>query len=386
MSRRHEPATDTFAVITGGGTAGHVLPALAIADALVAAGHEQASILYVGARRGAERELLPPTGYDHALLDVVGLQRSLSPRNLAFLPKLVIATARAVRLLGRRRPRVVVNVGGYASFPASFAALLRRIPVVVVSYDRRPGLVSRLIARRAAASAVAFEGSTLPRATYTGAPVRRSIATLDRVARRPEARRALDLPADRFVIGVTCGSLGAQAVNDAVAGLVERWAGRFDVAIHHAVGQRFLATAASARDGSDGILYRVTGFERRIDDLYAAADLMITRAGAGTIAELAATGTPAIVVPWPGAAEHHQLDNARMLSDAGAAVLLEQHQLTVERLAAEIERLLADDGALAAVAAAAYASGAMHRSTALVELVEDVVRTPSSRAAGSGRR
>jgi len=268
-----------------------------------------------------------------------------------------------------------VNVGGYASFPASLAALLRRVPVVVVSYDRRPGLVSRLIARRAAATAVAFEGSTLPRARHTGAPVRREIATMDRAARRASARAALDLPADRFVVGVACGSLGAQAVNDTVTALVARWSGRSDLAVVHAVGERFMSRAAPARDGGDGILYRVTGFEPRIADLYAAADLMVTRGGAGTIAELAATGTPAIVVPWPGAAGNHQVDNAKVLSDVGAALLVEQPDLTVDRLAADIERLQSRPEELAGIAAAAYAAGAAHRSDAIVRLVEEVARS-----------
>ena len=147
-----------FAVVTGGGTSGHVLPALAIADALVAAGHPRDDLHYIGTQRGFETTLLPPTGYPHTLLDVVGLQRSLSRRNLSFAPKLWRSTKDAKQLLGRLGPRVVVNVGGYASFPATWAARRMRIPYVVVSYDRRPGLVSKLLARKATACAVAFPG------------------------------------------------------------------------------------------------------------------------------------------------------------------------------------------------------------------------------------
>ena len=130
-----------YAVVTGGGTSGHALAALAVADALVARGHERDSIHYVGATRGVERRLLPPTGYDSTLLDVTGLQRSMSIRNLAFFPKLVASTWQARRLIRELSPKVIVNVGGYASFPATAAALLNRVPYVVVSYDRRPGLV-----------------------------------------------------------------------------------------------------------------------------------------------------------------------------------------------------------------------------------------------------
>ena len=364
----------TYAVVTGGGTSGHVLPALAIADALVAAGHARESLHYVGTSRGVETTLLPPTGLPHTLLDVVGLQRSLSRRNLAFLPKLVRACRRAKRLLRELQPSVVVNVGGYASFPATWAARRLRIPYVVVSYDRRPGLVSKVMARRAAVCAVAFPGSTLPHAELTGAPVRREMVTLDRAAERSTAREALGLPHDRFVVAVMCGSQGAAVVNRVVDEAVDRLANRSDLAVYHVVGERFRAQAAPDRDGSSGILYRVIGYENRMAHLYAAADLMVTRGGAGTIAELATVGAPAIVVPWPGAAENHQVDNARVLSDRNAAVLIEQADLTVDRLVAEIESFHAHPDRLHELATQAHAEGELHRSGALVGVVERVAR------------
>jgi UDP-N-acetylglucosamine--N-acetylmuramyl-(pentapeptide) pyrophosphoryl-undecaprenol N-acetylglucosamine transferase len=361
-----------FAIVTGGGTSGHVLPALAIADALIAAGHSRDSIHYVGTTRGVETKLLPPTGLAHTLYDVSGLQRSLSRRNLMFLPRLVGSTWRARKLLKSLRPGVVVNVGGYASFPATFAARTLRIPTVIVSYDRRPGLVSRLLAKRATACAVAFADSPLPKAVHTGAPVRRELVELDRDAQRDAARAALDLPADRFVVAVVCGSLGAQKVNDVVVEAVERLAQRTDLCVYHVVGERFLESAAPQRDGGEGIMYRVIGYESRMQQLYAAADLLVTRAGAGTIAELATVGAPAIIVPWPGAAENHQLDNARTLSDIGAAVLVEQHDLTVDGLVAQIEHYVQSPATLRALADAAREAGAMHRSGALVGLIEEV--------------
>lgn len=361
-----------YAVVTGGGTSGHVLPALAIADALVAKGHARESIHYVGTQRGVETRLLPPTGYPHTFLDVVGFQRSLSRRNLAFVPKLFGAVREAKRLLRELEPKVVVNVGGYGSFPATWAARRLKIPYVVVSYDRRPGQVSKLMAKRATAVAVAFEGSVLPHAELTGAPVRGDMLAIDRSATRASARDALGLPADRFVVAVMCGSLGAAVVNDAVSGAVERLADRRDLAVHHVVGDRFLKDAAPTRDGADGILYRVIGYEDRMALLYAATDLMVTRGGAGTIAELSTVGVPAIVVPWPGAAENHQVDNAKVLSDVGAAVLIEQADLTVDRLVAEIERFATSPAELAQIAAAAHEAGALHRSGKLVALVERV--------------
>jgi len=371
--------TRTHAVVTGGGTSGHVLPALAIAEALVAAGHPNDAVHYVGTQRGVETRLAPESGYPHTLLDVVGLQRSFSRRNLSFLPKLRRATKDAETLLRRLQPKVVVNVGGYGSFPATWAARRLKVPYVVVSYDRRPGLVSKLMAKKAAAVAVAFEGSTLPHAEVTGAPVRQEIVSLDRDAMRAEARAALGLPLDRFVVAVMCGSQGAAVVNRVVTETLERLAMRADVAVYHVVGDRNLDSAAPERDGTDGILYRVIGYEDRMPLVYAAADLLVTRGGAGTIAELATVGAPAIVVPWPDAAENHQVDNAKVLSDQGAAILVEQRDLSAERLMSEIEALMADRARLAVIAHRAHEAGAMHRSGALVQLVERVAARGGAR-------
>jgi len=366
-------SSDTaFAVVTGGGTSGHVLAAVAVADALVARGHKRESIHYVGTTRGVEARLLPSTGYGYSLLDVSGLQRSLSIRNLAFFPKLVRSTWQALAVIRKLSPKVVVNVGGYASFPATVAAILRRIPVVVVSYDRRPGLVSKLMARRADASAVAFEGSNLPRAEVTGAPVRQEVLAIDRARDRDDARSQLDLPPDRFVVAVFGGSLGAQRLNEVVAQTVERLGERRDLAIYHVVGERNLSGAAPGRDGSQGIMYRVLGYEDRMPLVYAAADLMTTRAGAATIAELAAVGMAALIVPWPGAAENHQVDNARELSDQHGAVLIEERDLTAYRLISEIAEMMSNPSRLGEMSNAASHIGMRHRGSALVDLIERV--------------
>jgi UDP-N-acetylglucosamine--N-acetylmuramyl-(pentapeptide) pyrophosphoryl-undecaprenol N-acetylglucosamine transferase len=366
--------SECFAVVTGGGTSGHALPALAIMDRLVQAGHAPESLHYVGTTRGIEARLLPPTGYEHTLLDVVGFQRSWSRRNLAFAPKLISATWQARRVLRRLKPAVLVNVGGYASMPATIAARLRRVPIVVVSYDRRPGLASKLSARAAAACAAAFPGSTLPRARTTGAPIRPEIMAVERTRDRRPARALLGLPDDRFVITAFGGSLGAKAINEVVAELVARWSDRTNIAIHHVVGDRWLVDAPPARDGETGIMYHVIGYEDRMPLLYAASDIMLTRAGASTIAELAATGTPAIIVPWPDAAENHQLDNARTLGDVGAAVVVEQHELDVDRLASELDVLINDADALRVMSERAAIEGQRHRGDSLIDLIVEVAR------------
>jgi UDP-N-acetylglucosamine--N-acetylmuramyl-(pentapeptide) pyrophosphoryl-undecaprenol N-acetylglucosamine transferase len=368
--------TTAFAVVTGGGTSGHVLPAIAIADALVARGHRPDEIVYIGAQRGIETRLLPQTPYPHHFLDVVGLQRRVTASNLAFPFKLLAAIRSARQLLRRLRPAVVVSVGGYASFPATFAARLRRIPVVVVSYDRIPGLASRVSARFATVCAVAFEGSRLPRARYTGAPVRRDLILLEPGRQRAAARAALGVPADRFLVAVFGGSLGSKVLNDAVAGMVEQLADRSDLAVRHVVGDRFLAAAAAERNGATGIMYTVIGYEDHMVQVYAAADLMVTRAGASTIAELSTVGMPAIIVPWAASADDHQTDNARILGDVGAAVVVAERELSAARLSELVADLADDRTALEEMARAAHEAGAAHRSGRLADVIEEVAKVP----------
>ena len=362
----------TFAVVTGGGTAGHVVPALAVADALVAAGTDPTAIHYVGCTRGIETELLPATPYGHTFYDVVGFQRTLrrARTNAAFVPKLLRARRHAVRLLQRLQPSVVVSVGGYASLPAVLAARLVRIPVVVVSYDLRPGRASQVAARRAAACAVAFPDSPLPRAEFTGAPVRQAILDVDRARDRHAARAALGLPADRFVLAVMGGSLGSGPLNSAVAALLDAAQGDTALAVRHAVGKRFVDGARPATDGSSGVLYQPVGYEPDMHLVYAAADLLVGRGGASTVHEVAVTGIPAVLVPWAGAAEDHQTANVRWLSDQDAAVFLAEADLA--SLASVVAGLRADPERLARLARAAHGLGEAHRSGRLAALIRRV--------------
>jgi UDP-N-acetylglucosamine--N-acetylmuramyl-(pentapeptide) pyrophosphoryl-undecaprenol N-acetylglucosamine transferase len=362
----------TFAVVTGGGTAGHVLPAVAVADALVAAGHDASEIHYVGCTRGIETELLPSTPYAHTFFDVVGFQRSFGRvrTNAQFAPKLWRARGGAIRLLRRLRPRVVVSVGGYASMAAVLAARKLRIPVVVVSYDMKPGRASQIAARTAAACAVAFPGSPLPRAELTGAPVRQAVLAVDRDRDRAAARAALGLPADRFVVAVMGGSLGSGPLNTMVAALLDAHRGDAGLAVRHAVGRRFADQARPATDGAEGVLYQPVGYEPEMPTVYAAADLLIGRGGASTVHEVAVTGTPAILVPWTGAAENHQVANVKWLSDAGAAELLAETELA--RLPDLVAELRHDRIRLEELSANAHRMGAVHRQGKLAALIERV--------------
>ena len=364
-----------YAVVTGGGTSGHVLPALAVADALVAAGHDATTIRYVGAQRGVETRLLPNTPYPYEFLDVVGAQRRLTRANLGFVPKMVRSTRAAIRLLRGWQPRVVVSVGGYASMPAVFAARRLGVPVVVVSYDRTPGRASRLSSRSAAACAVAFENSPLPRAEMTGAPVRQVILDVDRSSdsRRRAARRELGIDPDRFMVAVMGGSLGSGVLNDAIAAYLVAHRDDERLAVRQVTGERFF-DAVTPVDG--GVLHQVVGYEDDMAAVYQACDLLIGRGGASTVHEVAVTGTPAVLVPWAASADDHQTDNVRWLSEVGGAVLLREDDLG--RLGETIDALRAEPDRRGELAAAASGRGAIHRSGALAGLIERVAIASSA--------
>ena len=370
------------AVIAGGGTSGHVLPALAIAESLIDSGCSSSDIVYFGAARGVETTLVPPTGLRHEFFDVVGLKREISlsalKNNASFLPRLLRARRKAVALMRVDRPSVVVSVGGYASLPAVLAARRCKVPVIVVSYDRRPGRSSEIAARWASRCAVAYPDSRLPNAVWTGAPVRRSIRQLDRDSSRIQARRRLSVADDVFLLGVIGGSLGSGVLNEAISRFARSHRHDGHLAIHHVVGERFYDDFVGNQvGGSEGLDYRVVAYENDMVTMYSAIDLLVARGGAGTVAEVAAAGVPAILVPWDGAADDHQRQNVEWLSEPGAAVLVPESEVA-DRLAEEIERLRRDRTALKELSTAARAMGERNRSNGIAELILGIGSGPGS--------
>jgi undecaprenyldiphospho-muramoylpentapeptide beta-N-acetylglucosaminyltransferase len=358
-----------------------VLPAIAVGRALVARGHPAGSIHFVGAGHGMEGRLVPAAGFGVTLLPGRGVQRRLTARNVTALAGMAAAAVKGVGLVARRRPSVIVSIGGYASIPGVVASVLLRVPLVVVEQNAAPGAANRLAARVARAAAVSFPGTDLPGAVLTGNPVRDEVLAVDRSpAGRAAARRALGIPAGATVVLATGGSLGARTINRSVLGLVRLWAPRSDVAVYHVVGTRDWEMVSSSRPdlAEDGLWYRQVRYEDRMEVAYGAADIVVCRAGATTVSELAAVGLPSVLIPLPGAPNDHQTANARALVDVGAARLVTDRQATPDRLAAELEALM--DPATRAAMAAAAASVA-HRDAA-AEVAELVERASAGRRGG----
>jgi undecaprenyldiphospho-muramoylpentapeptide beta-N-acetylglucosaminyltransferase len=363
--------TEVFAIVAGGGTAGHVLPGVAIARALEARGHE---VHYVGAERGLEARLLPAEGIPHTLLPGRGIQRRLSVANLGAIAGLVRAVFAAVSLVRRLRPKVVVGVGGYASVPCVLAAVLWRVPIVVAEQNSHPGAANRLAARFAKASAVSFPGTPLPRAVVTGNPVRREIAAIDPSRDVAAAKAELGEPPDRDLVLVSGGSLGALSINRAVVDLVTGpWRERGDVAVRHVVGERDWALIGATPPDlpAGGVVYAPVRYETAMPVALAAADAGVFRAGSSMCFEVAAAGLPSVLVPSPNVTGDHQTANARFLADAGAAVVVPDAELSGARLAEELDALLADPDRHDAMAAAARALARPGAADAIAALAEE---------------
>jgi UDP-N-acetylglucosamine:LPS N-acetylglucosamine transferase len=277
----------------------------------------------------------------------------------------------------------VVSVGGYAGLPAAIAAVALRRPLVLAESNAVAGAANRVVSRFAASAAVAFEGTDLARAVVTGNPVRPEILAVRRSAEaRTEARRALGLPGGRTVVAAFGGSLGSQRINDAVRGLVHRWAERSDLAVRHAVGRRdWPAFAADpppggggSEAGAEGLVYQAVEYEDRMDLVYAAADVAVCRAGGSSCAELTVVGLAAVLVPLPRAPGDHQTANARALARAGAAVVIPDAELDADRLAAELDALLTAPGSLLAMAERSAALGRPDAADRVAALVEATAR------------
>jgi UDP-N-acetylglucosamine--N-acetylmuramyl-(pentapeptide) pyrophosphoryl-undecaprenol N-acetylglucosamine transferase len=345
----------------------------ALGDALVARGVEPATLRYVGSERGQEFSILGNGPISLTLLPGRGIRRSLSMHafvaNLGAIVGLVRAVVHAFFLVRRWRPAVVVSVGGYASFAVSFAAFLRRRPLVLVELDAAPGAAHRLFTRVATRRCSAFPSDD-PRTVFTGAPIRATLTMIDRSPAAREAALARLSPSvdpARTVVVVMTGSLGASRVNDAVSELAARWATRRDVALIHVSGRRDYADVVRRAPLLEGLDYRVVEFGD-MTELWQLCDVALCRSGALTVAELTALGIASVLVPLPGAPGDHQTKNATALVAAGAARLLRDEDCNANSLADVLEEVM-EPTTLAAMARAAAALGHVDATQTIIDVV-----------------
>ena len=333
------------AILAGGGTGGHVIPALAIAHELRT--RYGAEIAFVGTERGIETRLVPKAGFPLHLIEVGGLKNVSVAQRMKTLVALPAAVVRSWQILQAFKPQVVIGVGGYASGPAMLAASLSSIPTIAFEPNVVPGLANRAVAPLVTMAVVHFEqtGGYFRRYVVTGVPVRHAFFELPS---RPGG-------SERPTLLVFGGSQGAAAINRAVIDALPELAARVPgLHIIHQTGERDYNPAQAAYLRAP-LSAEVSAFIDDMPQAFARADVVLCRSGASTVAEITAAGKPAIFVPFPGAADDHQLRNAETLAANGAAMLIPEAALTRERLVDAVAGLLNDGAARQRMSAAARA-------------------------------
>jgi len=324
-------AQPTRVLIMAGGTGGHVMPALAVARVLRSRG---AQVSWLGTRRGLESRLVPEAGFEIAYISVAGLRGKGALSWLAAPFKLTLALAQALRLVLRLRPAAVLGMGGFVTGPGGLASWLLRRPLVVHEQNAIAGLTNRLLAPLARRVLSAFPDTfaSQARAEVIGNPVRADIARLPAPAVRYGAHEG------RLRLLVVGGSLGARALNELIPAALARLEPGERPEVRHQCGERLLEEARTAYAAA-GLEARVEPFIADMAEAYAWADLVVCRAGALTVSELAAAGVASVLIPYPYAVDDHQSANARFLVDAGAAQVIQQRDLEPGRLAALLQEL-----------------------------------------------
>lgn len=355
-------------MIAGGGTGGHIYPAIAIAREYVARDASR-KVVFVGTQRGLEKTIVPKAGFPLEFIDVAGLKGMRGLNLLRSLARLPLGFIQAWQHVGRHRPDVVLGVGGYSSGPVLVAARLRGIPTIIHEANAFPGLANRVLARWTTTVAVAF-ADALPRmkrkdGVVTGNPIRKEFFDLGATPQRPtpNAQRLL-------IFG---GSQGSRVLNDAMTGALLFLARLKDtLQIVHQTGPNELEKVQTAYRQSAFATARVVPYLDPMADEIAAADLVVSRAGAMTIGELSAIGRAAILVPFGAATNNHQELNARVVERAGGAVVITESELSPERLAGAISEVLADSSRSQRMGAASKQLATPDATKSIVDLIEKI--------------
>ena len=332
-------------MISGGGTGGHIYPALTIYKTLETM--VDANFLYVGTERGLELRIVPKEGIPFTTLPVQGLQRKLSLDTLVTAGKTLSSLWKANQLISDFKPDIVIGTGGYVCGPLLLAAALRGIPTLIQEQNVVPGITNKILSRFVDVVAVGYEEAAphFPRAKkviYTGNPVRPSVVT----ANREEARAYFGLQDVQTAILVAGGSRGARSINTAMQAVHEHYKGREDIKIIHATGTDEYSRVCESLGIQEGDIYSATShivpYLDNMDMAMAASDMAIFRSGAIGLAELAVRGIPSILIPYPYAVADHQTFNAKAFVDAGASTMIVDKELNGTRLLQAVDAMLAD--------------------------------------------
>lgn len=329
-------------IISGGGTGGHIFPAIAIANALKKI-HPETEILFVGAKNRMEMDKVPKAGYPIKGLWISGIQRKLTLKNLSFPFKLIHSIFKSFQIIKKFKPHCVIGVGGYASGPLLWAAQQKKIPTIIQEQNSFPGITNKFLAKKVSLAFVAYQGLErffpADKIRLFGNPVRQDL--LETKGKRAEALAHFNLDKNKKTILLIGGSQGARGINLALENQIEKIV-EANVQLIWQTGKPYLEEAKALLGKFKKHLIQPIVFIERMDLAYAAADILISRAGAGAISEIAIVRKPTVFVPLPSAAEDHQTKNAKALVEKDAAILIPQNQAN-EKLVPKVLELLANE-------------------------------------------
>lgn len=369
MGVNEQQSTAPVLMIAGGGTGGHIYPAIAIAREFLAR-DERRRVIFVGTEKGLEKTIVPKAGFPLEFINVGGLKGKGGADLLRNLARLPLGFIDAWRAVGRHRPSVVLGVGGYSSGPVLLAAWLRRVPTIIHEANAFPGLANRVMAPMVTEVAVAFD-EALPRmrrksGAVTGNPIRQEFFELGQRAATAGPKRRM------LIFG---GSQGSRIINDTMSrALAAMGPLRDALEIVHQTGPNDLEKVRAAYAQSPFAHARVVAYLDPMADEIAAADLVVCRAGAMTIGELCAVGRASVLIPFAAATNNHQELNARVVERAGGAVVITESELSPERLAQAVSEVLADPARSGRMGAAAKALGVPDATKKIVDLIERIQR------------
>ncbi len=364
-------------ILSGGGTGGHIYPAITIARELSKL--DDVEFLFVGTPHGMESRIIPEEGFAFASLEAAGLKRRLTLENVKILVKTASSLFTARKILKDFKPDVVIGTGGYVCGPILLAAALSHIPTLIQEQNVIPGVTNKILSRFVDKIALGYEAAQ-PRfphpekCIYTGNPIRPDILS----AKRKEAREALGLTDDDFMVLITGGSRGARTINTAMIGVHQHFKDQKHLCLYHVTGSleydKVMKALDADKDGHYGSASRIIKYEYHMPKALAAADLILCRAGAISLAELAARGLPSILIPYPYAAEDHQTFNARVFVAAGAAKMIVDKYVTDKELIQDIEELKNHPDTLQSMAQAAETLGKPQAGQDIAKLALSLVR------------
>ena len=361
-------------LIAGGGTAGHVIPAVGIAKALYRKGvlREENEVHFVGSKRGVGREIVHDAGFEMTVLPGRGIQRKISFRNVTSIISLFAAFLRASLMIIKAKPEIIVVMGGYASLACGLAGRLFNVPLLVAEQNAVPGATNKIIARFAKVSAISFDAVELPNPVVTGNPLRSEILRFIETDSRNETRRELGV-GDRKVITAFGGSLGARHLNETIFELSQNWKGEA-ISIYHIVGSRdWQHFSQLDRKPVINVEYEMIEYLKDLTPLIGAADLVISRAGATSVSEITALGIPSILVPLPNSPGGHQEENARFFEREGSAIVVRDSELNYVSLSNRISLLLTEDLILKDMAKKAKNSRHLTGGEKIADLIFEII-------------